>query len=58
MDTAKVKLNYNNGKGFEAAKAYAEKLFANGFKYSHTDPNGGKVYHNHDLNINVLVYVA
>ncbi len=58
MKTAKVKFNYNNGKGFETAKAYAEKLFANGFKYSHADPNGGEVYHNHDLNINILVYVA
>ena len=58
MNTAIVKFNYNNGKGFEAARAYAEKLFANGFKYSRADPNGGKVYHNHDLNINVLVYVA
>ncbi len=58
MNTAKVKFSYNNGKGFEAAKAYAEKLFANGFKYSRADPNGGKVYHNHDININVLVYVA
>lgn len=48
MNTAKVKFNYNDGKGIEAAKAYAEKLFA----------NGGKVYHHHDLNINVLVYVA
>ena len=58
MNTAKVKFNYNNGKGIEAAKAYAEKLFANGFKYSCSDPNGGYVYHHYELNINVLVYVA
>lgn len=58
MNTAKVKFNYNNGKGTEAAKEYAEKLFANGFRYSHTDPIGGKVYHHYELNINVLVYVA
>lgn len=58
MSTAKVKFSYNNGKGIDAAQAYAEKLFANGFKYSHTDPNGGKVYHHSELNINVLVYVA
>lgn len=58
MNTAKVKFNYKGGKGIEAAKAYAEKLLANGFKYSHTDPNGGKVYHHYELNINVLVYVS
>ena len=58
MNTAKVKFNYNDGKGIEAAKAYAEKLFANGFEHSHADPNGGKVYHHHELNIDVLVYVA
>lgn len=58
MNTAKVKFNYNDGKGIEAAKEYAEKLFANGFKYSCADPNGGKVYHHYELNINVLVYVV
>lgn len=58
MSTAKVKFNYNDGKGIEAAKEYAEKLFANGFKYSHADQNGGKVYRHYELNINVLVYVA
>lgn len=58
MSTAKVKFNYNDGKGIEAAKEYAGKLFANGFKYSHADQNGGKVYHHSELNINVLVYVA
>lgn len=58
MSTAKIKFNYNNGEGIDAAQAYAEKLFANGFKYSYADPNGGKVYRHHELNINVLVYVA
>lgn len=58
MNTAKVKFNYNGGRGVETANAYTEKLLANGFKYSHNDPDGGKVYHHCELNINVWVYIA
>lgn len=43
--------------GFEAAQRYAEKLMANGFRYSHQHPSGGKVYLHHELNLQVLVYV-
>lgn len=58
MKQAEVKFDHNNGKGYEAAEHYAEKLFANGFLYSYSDPEGGKVYYHPDLNIEVLVYVA
>lgn len=58
MTPAKVKFNYNNGKGFEAAQEYAEKLFKHGFKYSCTYPEGGKIYHHYELNIDVIVYVV
>ena len=43
--------------GFEAAQKYAEKLMANGFKYSYAHPIGGKVYLHYELNLEVLVYV-
>lgn len=43
--------------GFKAAQNYAEKLMANGFKYSYMHPSGGKVYIHHELNLEVLVYV-
>lgn len=43
--------------GFKAAQNYAEKLMANGFKYSYMHPSGGKVYIHYELNLEVLVYV-
>ncbi len=53
----KVFKNTQQHDGFAAAHRYAEKLMANGFKYSYAHPSGGKVYLHHELQLEVLVYV-